>query len=210
MKLICIEGVDGVGKSTQSKILTEYLKGTGCHVGYFHFPDYNSMSGKHIRQYLNGSQSTLNVYHASLLYAINRADWAATTDLSVYDYVVADRYIGSNLIHQMPCLPEIAWEDYVDWCFQLEFGRLGIPVPAITIALSLPQEVSQSLLYSRGTLDTIEADAMRTSKSIVALEWLSNYLGWPLIPCSQGGTALSIENVHDLIVQQLQCTQIIL
>lgn len=209
MKLICIEGVDGVGKSTQSKLLAEYLEGTGCHAGYFHFPDYDSVSGQHIRQYLDGLQPTLNVYHASLLYAVNRADWVSSTDLSEYDYIVADRFIGSNLIHQMSCLPEVTWEDYVDWCFQLEFGRLGIPVPAITIALSLPQKISQRLLSSRSELDTIESDTSRTSRSIAALEWLSSYLGWHQIACNQQDDIFPSDIIHNLVIQCLRTNHIL-
>ncbi|MFZ5981968.1 MAG: hypothetical protein ACOYS2_00100 [Patescibacteria group bacterium] len=41
MKIITISGVDGSGKSTQIKMLTEHLRGQGLKVFYFHAVEFS-------------------------------------------------------------------------------------------------------------------------------------------------------------------------
>ena len=53
--LIVIEGSsDGIGKSTQLKLLNEYLEKMKKDVIMFHFPSYNEISSFMINTYLDG------------------------------------------------------------------------------------------------------------------------------------------------------------
>ena len=54
MKIITIEGLDGSGKGTQSKILKENLEKTGKKVALFSFPVYESYTGGKVKKYLTG------------------------------------------------------------------------------------------------------------------------------------------------------------
>jgi len=54
-KLIVFEGTDGSGKTTQSKLLINYLKKREIPVKYISFPRYDdSLWGAMVRRFLNG------------------------------------------------------------------------------------------------------------------------------------------------------------
>ena len=45
-KIICLEGLDGSGKTVQTTLLEEYLKQSGKSVFLIDFPQYDSFFGK--------------------------------------------------------------------------------------------------------------------------------------------------------------------
>ena len=51
-KIIVIDGMDGTGKATQSKLLYEDLKNRGIKVKLFSFPNYDSDSSYFVTKYL--------------------------------------------------------------------------------------------------------------------------------------------------------------
>ena len=74
-KLIVIDGTDGAGKETQTKLLEERLNAEGIHVIKYSFPNYDSIYGKMISQYLQGDFGKSTEVHpklASILYALDR------------------------------------------------------------------------------------------------------------------------------------------
>ena len=83
-KLIVIEGLDGSGKATQTKLLADKLKTEGYNVRQLEFPDYSSPSSALVKMYLGGefgsNPDDVNAYAASAFYAVDRAagylsDW---------------------------------------------------------------------------------------------------------------------------------------
>ena len=87
-KLIVIEGLDGSGKATQAKRLTEALVEKGIPVREVSFPDYGSDSSALVRMYLSGQFGTdpqdVNAYAASSFFAVDRfasykKDWLFRT-----------------------------------------------------------------------------------------------------------------------------------
>ena len=50
-KLIVIDGIDGSGKKTQTKLLVERLKKNGARVETLDFPQYDSFFGKRGRRF---------------------------------------------------------------------------------------------------------------------------------------------------------------
>ena len=53
-KLIAIEGLDGSGKETQSKLLYNDLLSQGKNVNLISFPNYSSRSSSLVQMYLEG------------------------------------------------------------------------------------------------------------------------------------------------------------
>ena len=154
--LIVIDGLDGSGKATQSKRLCEHLCSLGYKAKTVSFPDYESDSSALVKMYLGGklgdSPDDVNAYAASSFYAVDRVASYLNTwgrDYREYDFIIADRYTTSNIIHQMAKVPVEERQSYIDWLFDYEYNRLEIPAPDMVIFLDVDPAISQKLIYSR-------------------------------------------------------------
>ena len=210
-QLIVIEGLDGSGKATQSALLTEYLKQKNCSVKQISFPDYHNPSSALVKMYLGGelgkNPDDVNAYAASSFYAVDRVasyinTWRA--DLDEYDYIVADRYTTSNIIHQMAKLKENERDSYIEWLFDFEYNRLELPAPDMVIFLDVDPAISQKLIYGRYQGDESKKDIhesdfrylMRYRESAV---YAIEHLDWVRIDCTKGGEMRAIEDINDSI-----------
>ena len=106
-RLIVIEGAcDGVGKTTQFRLLKENLIKDGEQVITHHFPTYGTKQGALVEEYLRGSYGTihnLSPYFINSLYAVDRAVTWHTELASEYQQgktVLLDRYTTSSIIYQ--------------------------------------------------------------------------------------------------------------
>jgi dTMP kinase len=67
-RLIAIEGIDGSGKGTQSRILVERIRQTGRKVELISFPRYEeTFFGRLIGSFLNGEFGSLDQVHPVLV-----------------------------------------------------------------------------------------------------------------------------------------------
>lgn len=157
-KLIVIDGLDGSGKNTQAKLLYSRLRVMGKDVHLVSFPDYESESSKAVRMYLNGElgrdPASLNPYLCSLFYAVDRGIQFTQTLNEIYNrpdsILICDRYLSANIIHQGGKIQNTYEQKrFFEWIYDLEVGRIKLPLEDITIVLSLPVEVSQKLLSNR-------------------------------------------------------------
>ena len=206
-KLIVIEGLDGSGKATQSARLVQQLQDRGYPVREISFPCYGKPSCALVEMYLNGefgdSPDAVNCYAASTFYAVDRyaaykKDWG-----SFYEgggIVVANRYVTSNLVHQMTKLPKEEWRYFAGWLRDLEYEQFGIPVPDQVIYLNMPVEVSQRLISGRyegdeSKKDIHEKDLDYLDRCREAAAFAAEMDGWQTLECSQDGEALSVEEI---------------
>ncbi len=155
-KLIVIEGLDGSGKSTQINKLREWFESQNISYKQIKLPDYDDKSSTLVKMYLNGDFGSkpddVNAYAASSFYAVDR--YASFKQHWIDDYeggkvILADRYTTSNAVHQISKLPKEIWDEYLDWLYEFEFDRLGIPKPDLVIYLDMDIAVSQKLLNKR-------------------------------------------------------------
>ena len=173
--LIVLEGLDGAGKSTQVKLLKEYLIGKGVNLRYLHFPRYGSpLYGELIGKYLRGDFGSIEQVHpqiVALLFALDRMDAAAEIKewLAAGDCVLLDRYVYSNIAYQCAKLKNAdEADDLREWIFNTEYGNFDLPVPDLNIFLDVPigfvesklksQRGGQDREYLDGAQDIHEAD----------------------------------------------------
>jgi dTMP kinase len=105
-RLIVIDGIDKVGKETQTKLLVSRLRKDGKKAKALHFPRYEenffgALIGECIRG-KHGNFPTLSPKIASVLYAADRFETKSLMERLLKDgyTIIADRYVTSNQIHQ--------------------------------------------------------------------------------------------------------------
>lgn len=210
-KLIIIEGGDGSGKATQTELLRRHLADDGEFVKAVSYPDYDSESSALVKMYLRGDfgtdADTINPYTASAFYAVDRI---ASYELKWKRFfkaggiVLADRYTTSNMLYQMIKIPGKADQDaYLDWLWDFEFKKLGLPEPDAVILLDVPLEVTERLMSERtgktgGTTGDIhEKDREFLRKCHAAYVGLAAKYGWYKIDCTREGVLRSPGAIHE-------------
>lgn len=206
-KLIVIEGLDGSGKSTQWEMLKKDLDCTD-NAMFITFPDYESESGEIIKRYLsgefNGAPPKESAYSASSFYAIDRYISCKTSWGDAYyngAVIVSARYTSSNAIYQMTKLPKNMWQGYLEWLYDYEHDKLGVPKPDLTVFLDLPVEVSQRLLTKRyggkEVKDIHEGDVSFLMKCRDAAMFVAQREKWVIIDCIDSKTG-NLRNPDDI------------
>lgn len=214
-KLIVIEGLDGSGKSTQLELLKANLEKLSIDCRSVSFPDYESPSSSLVKMYLGGEfgkkPNDVNAYAASVFYAVDRyasfkAKWGEYYNGG--GTVISGRYTTSNAIHQASKLGSDKWEDYLDWLYDFEYNKIGIPKPDKVIFLDMPIEVSQKLLSKRyegdeNKKDIHESDTEYLDKCRKAAVFTADYSGWKTISCAQNGEPRSLEAIAEDILKEV-------
>ncbi|MFA6321937.1 MAG: dTMP kinase [Candidatus Buchananbacteria bacterium] len=208
-KLIVIDGIDGSGKATQTKILVEKLRNQGQSVETLDFPQYTqNFFGGMVRRYLNGEfgvATEVNPYLASLLYAADR--WESSKKIQNWlaegKIVILDRYYTSNLIHQASKLSAEQIDQFIDWDEKVELEVFKIPKPDLIIYLHLAAETAHEWITKRGQghdgLDTIE----HMKKSEAQCLRMAAIAGWEKIECSKDNQIQSVEESSELVYQKI-------
>lgn len=201
-KLIIFEGLDGSGKGTQAALTAQKLRQRGVTLRQVTFPDYDSESSALVKMYLSGrfgqKPDDVNAYAASSFYAVDRfasykTDWGAFYREG--GLVLSDRYTTSNAVHQCSKLPPSQWDGFLNWLFDFEYKKIGIPEPDLVLYLAVDPEVSQKLLENRyhgdeSKKDIQEKDREYMARSRAAAEYCARTLGWQRIECTCAGRAM--------------------
>ena len=217
-KLAVIEGLDGCGKSTQFELCAKKLSDKGIKVKAITFPDYDQPSSALVKLYLEGrlskSAADINAYAAASFYAVDRyASYKQFWEDNYNDgeFILAARYVTSNLIYQMSKLDKKEWDSYIEWLFDYEYKRLGLPVTDKVIFLDMPLEVSQKLLSGRyngdeSKKDIHEADLKYMQNCRDAAIFCAKKLDWDIVHCSSCCEPLDIDVINEAIMEKLSET----
>ena len=195
-KLIIFEGLDGSGKGTQTALTAQKLTERGGCQRQFPSPNYASDSSALVKMYLSGQfgdkPDDVNAYAASSFYAVDRfasykTDWGEFYRSG--GLVLSDRYTTSNAVHQCSKLPPMHWDGFLNWLFDFEYKKIGIPAPDAVIYLAVNPEVSQELLKERyhgdeSQKDIQERDHEYIARSRAAAEYCAKMFGWHRIECT--------------------------
>lgn len=217
-KFIVIEGTDGSGKATQTKLLVDRLKKLKIKVETTDFPQYDNFSGAFVAKYLRGEYGTMDdvgPYKGSIFYAVDRFDKSFDIKkwLAEGKVIVSNRYVSANMGHQTAKIAGKKNRDkYLSWLDDLEYGIFGIPRPAITILLYMPPEFNQQLVDSKGARaytngkkrDLHEADLGHLKKASEAYLYVAEKYKWLLVSCVRDGKILSREEIHEVIFDKVK------
>lgn len=221
-KFIVIDGLDGCGKATQTKLLKESLEKEGKKVVTIDFPKYDSDSSAAVRMYLNGElgkdPNLLNPYMCGTFYAVDRfiqyvTDWKKYFEEDDNTIIIADRYLSANIIHQGGKIEDRDMRlRYAYWCYGLECERCGLPKEDITILLTVKPEISQKLMTNRYKGDESKKDIHESSIDYLntcydRIKWtaydikMNKLANWEHIDCgnSEGTGIQSIEDIQTTI-----------
>lgn len=210
-RLIVIEGsCDGVGKSTQYKLLIDRLLGEKDKtIVTHHFPSYGTYQGRPVEEYLKGNYgkiSELSPYFVNSLYAQDRAITWITGLKDEYEkgsIIILDRYTTSSLIYQSSVIEDQKErEAFIDYVYDYEYNKLGIAKPDLVIFLHAPFEVAQALKKRRKNNDGVENDIHERDYSFMkrvsdnSIDIAKKYK-WDFIECAENETMRSVEDIHE-------------
>lgn len=208
-KLIVIEGLDGSGKATQTKLLVQKLKREGQPVKTLDFPQYHTFFGKIVGKYLRGEfgqPNQVNPYFASFLYVLDR--WQIKEKIKNWlksgKIIVSNRYSTSNFLYQIPKLKDKRKkEKFRQWLEKLEFDFFSLPKPDLVIYLYTPYWLGQKFVKKkkkRSYLNGKKMDLHEKSSNYLKLveknssELIKKYQ-WQKINCFQNNQILPKEEI---------------
>ncbi|CAN2169554.1 enterobactin exporter EntS [Candidatus Nanopelagicaceae bacterium] len=193
---ISFEGGEGTGKSTQSKLLAEWLRQEGEEVVLSFEPGGTDL-GKGLRKILLGHETgAINPRAEALLYAADRAHHVETVirpALAKGEVVINDRYMDSSIAYQGAGRVLIPSE-----VARINRWATETLYPTLTILIDLPAVIGLGRLKS---LDRLEAEPVEFHER-VRQEFLQLSLLDPERYLVVDGT-LSVQEIHEAIIARV-------
>ncbi|MFA5917120.1 MAG: thymidylate kinase [Candidatus Gracilibacteria bacterium] len=221
---IVLEGIDGSGKGTQTLLLKEKLEKSGKKVKLIDYPRYGKKGAIFVEKYLNGKYGKdVSAKTASLFYALDRFDssFKLKKEYNKYDYILSNRYVSSNMIHQAGKIIEQFKDEkkrekevnkFLDWLIELEFGILGIPKPDKIIFLDVNPVVANKLVekkekrkYIKGdkNKDIHEDDENHLKNAYETAKNIAKKYDWTVIDCVKDDEILEKEIITEMIMKEI-------
>lgn len=151
--IVCIEGMDTAGKSTQTDKLKNRLEDEGLKVAVIHFPRYEKPIGALIGEALKNN-ITVSRSALQMMYVADFTDFQSELlSLSMKnDVIILDRYFFSTFVFAQAA--GISFDEVFDWTKRLV-------LPHITYILDLPPE---EISRRKKELDKHESDYLLMRK----------------------------------------------
>jgi len=190
-KFIVLYGVNRVGKTTQSRLLKNYLGSQGFDVELVKYPIYDSSSGRYINSILRkGKRADINPEELQLWYTLNRYQFQnqLTAMIEKGRWVIAEDYVGTG----------IAWGTSqgasLEWLEQINQFLVN---PDFEILLD-----GERFLSSREKGHRHEDNDKSLQKARNAHLSLARQYGWPIVAANQPPDKVHAQIVN-LVMQHL-------
>lgn len=210
---IVIDWIDWSWKWTQVALLEKKLKKMWKKVLILDYPRYWQKSCFAVEKYLNWEYwKDVTAKQASIFYAIDRFDDSIEIkkDLAEYDFIISNRYVSANLIHQAWKISDKKERDeFLDWAEDLEYNIFKIPRPDKTIFLNVSPEMSQKLVLLKEDreylkwwkkMDLHEEDKDHLSNAHKSAMEVVEKLNWVKIDCEKDLEMRWIEEINNEII----------
>ena len=151
--LIAVEGIDGAGKRTLCSFMKTFLESEKLEVVQFEYPDYSSIWGKIIEEYLH-NKIELNINEQFFAYFIDiLKDQEKIYNLLKKDkIVITDRYFSSTLAFQ--CAKGFNFQNALSI-----IKTMNVIEPDLTVFIQIPPKVAlQRKFKQKNSLDRHEKD----------------------------------------------------
>ena len=179
--IIAVEGIDGAGKNTLVTALSSFVKAT-----VIAFPRYRISAAADLADLaLHRGMGDLvdSVEGMAALFALDRH--AAKEHLDCFsargdkadEFILLDRYVASNAAYSWA---RSGKKEIVKWVYDLEFGRLALPIPDIQILLATPTQLAAQRARDREStnphrvLDVYETNSSLQNDTLVAYHELAS------------------------------------
>ena len=206
-KIIVIEGIEGSGKETQSKLLVDSLNKLGLKAIEFSFPMYDTPTGRIFKDCLLSNNSyfpckldTLDPELVCLYTAADRKYNIKTIEKYLNDdyIVVINRYTSSNMANQASKYEDSDDRFYMyQWIDKLEYWLLKLPKPDYTILLNMPYKYNNQLSFDL-------VDNSKEKRVLEAYLELAGLYNWDVIDCIVNNKEKTIEEIHKEIIELLK------
>jgi dTMP kinase len=167
--LVALEGADGAGKATAAENVRKIFMEHNQKATVISFPRYReTVGGFVLGEFLSGRMPVpVTPDAAAVLYALDRLESRSAIESAERsaDFVIFDRYIGSNMAYQAAKVPADKVTAMMKWIVALETDTFCLRLPNLNVYLDTPLEIAMSLMakkherrYTDLTLDKHEED----------------------------------------------------
>lgn len=209
-KIIVIEGAcDGMGKSTQTALLLNYLNQHTSNIFTHHFPSYERAHAQPVVSYLSGEFGQikdLSPYFIHSLYAVDRAaEWNLTLKkhYETGATILLDRYTTSSIIYQSAGITNMSEKKaFIDFVCEYEYEKLKIGKPDQVLFLHADFELITEIRNKRKSNEGVEKDIHERDISFMRniydnAMFVADYLGWDMLKCDNNHTLKTKEEIHE-------------
>ena len=153
-KFITLEGIEGSGKTSSIKSITNLLDNKGISYVVTREPGGSSI-GSELRSILLDPQTNISSEVELMLMLADRKDHVEQVilpNLKTGNWVISDRFMDSSFAYQ-------GGGRKLDTKMINSFSRnLNLPIPDLTLLFDVPVEISLSRVKARGELDRFEQE----------------------------------------------------
>ena len=209
---IVIDWVDASWKTTQLKLLTEYLDKIWKTYDIYDFPQYDKKSSFMVKEYLSGNLWNLDkitAKQASILFAVDRfyVKNDILNSMQEKDFVLSNRYTTSNIVHQATKVQKAEQQkEIIDFIENLEYDILQLPKPDKVLFLDMHIDIAWKLNNERWWWqwrDIHELDYNYLKNAYYRALNLAKEKNWEIIKCYEWNKPKSLEAIHNKIKKTL-------
>ena len=150
-----------------------------------------------------------------MFFAVDRFATVFNTSRDMFensDVVIADRYTTSNMVHQASKISDISAKgEFLDWLYDLEYNKLSLPEPDLTIFLDMPVPFARQLMAQRANKidNTMQKDIHESNEKYLQEAYdnacfVAEKYNWKRIVCVRDEKVRSIEDISAEILDEVK------